>query len=91
VRYGPGMTFLRQIPVDRLAELELAEGDTLRIVGKTGATFVVQVSRPDASPTGSGKARDWLRSAKGSVHLRDGDTVSDARLELLQRKYGSGR
>jgi hypothetical protein len=86
------MTFTRQIPVGQLAELDVHEGDTLRIVGRSEASFVVQVIRPEAAATaGGGKASDWLRSAKGSVRLRDGEIVGDARIEFLQRKYEAGR
>jgi len=75
------MTFTQRIPADRLSDLNVHEGDTLH----------VQISRADASPPVTGKASEWLRSAKGSVRLAVGESVDDLRMDYYAAKHGVNR
>lgn len=40
---------------------------------------------------GQGKASEWLRTAKGSVHMAAGDSANDARMAYYTAKYGLTR
>ncbi len=85
------MTFTQRIPADRLADLDVHEGDTLHVIALLDSAFVVQISRADASSPVAGKASEWLRSARGSVRLASGESVDDARMDYYAAKYGLGR
>ena len=82
------MTFTQRIPVDRLCDLDVNEGDTLHVVVLLDSSLVVQVSRADKVVSSEGKASAWLRSAKGSVQLGVNETVDDARMVYYATKYG---
>ncbi len=91
VVYTPPMTFTQRIPVERLRDLDVHEGDTLHVVALLDSSFVVQVSRADERPATSGKAGEWLRTAKGSVRLGATESVDDARMDYYATKYGLRR
>lgn len=81
---GSGVTFTQQIPTECLLELDVHEGDTLRVVARLQATFLVQVTRADAAPLRQpGKASGWLSGAVGSVRLGADETVDQARMDHL--------
>jgi hypothetical protein len=46
--------------------------------------------RPSAA-LGKGKASEWLRTAKGSVHAIAGESADDARMAYYAAKYGVTR
>lgn len=82
------MTFTQQIPLAQLAGLDVHEGDTLHVVAVLDSSVVVNVSRGDDMPAAPGKASEWLRTAKGSVHLQAGESAEDARMDYYAGKYG---
>lgn len=83
------MTFTQEIPQKHLLELDVHEGDTLRVVARLNGTFLVQVTRSDAAllPQ-AGKASEWLGSSIGSVRLGTAESVDQARLDYYAAKYG---
>jgi len=85
------MTFTQRIPAERLSDLNLHEGDTLQVIALIDSAFVVQVSRADDGPPATGKASEWLRSAKGSVRLAPGESVDDLRMDYYATKHGVNR
>ncbi len=85
------MTLTQRIPADRLSDLNVHEGDTLHVIALLDSAFVVQISRADASPLATGKASEWLRSAKGSVNLAPGESVDDLRMDYYAAKHGVNR
>ena len=85
------MKITRCIPADRVSDLDVQEGDTLHVNALWDSAFVVQVSHADASSPVAGKAREWLRSARGSVRLAPGESVGEVRLDYYAAKYGLGR
>ena len=82
------MTFTQSIPADRLSGLDVHAGDTLHVIALNDSAFVVQVTRVEESPQLSGKAREWLLSARGSVQLLPEETVDDVRMGYYTAKYG---
>jgi hypothetical protein len=81
------MTITKTIPRDRLSGLDLKQGDTLRIVACMESDVVIQIDRTDVV-RGSGKAAEWLETAKGIVRLADGESADDARTAYYVAKYG---
>lgn len=87
--YFPIMTMTKIIPAERLEGLDVFQGDTLHIVSLVNSSFVVQIDRADvAGAPAKGKATEWLRSARGSVRLPQGESVDDARMSYYTEKYG---
>lgn len=82
------MIFTQRIPAERLLGLDVHQGDTLHVLAVLDSSFVVQVNRADESPATTGKASEWLKSARGSVNLAPDETVDDARMDYYTTKYG---
>ncbi len=82
------MTFNQRIPVERLLGFDFQKGDMLKVVEVENSAFVVQVSRAEVSAPDYGKASEWLKSARGSVKLAQGETVDDLRMGFYASKYG---
>jgi hypothetical protein len=82
------MTFTQRIPVDRLSDFNVHEGDTLHVIALLDSSFLVEVSRADDAPPAPERASEWLRSAKGSVQLAPGESVDDLRMHYYADKYG---
>lgn len=86
------MTITKAIPAAQWRGLDLHPGDSLHVVSVTDSEFLVEINRPETRPdSGPGKAREWLRSAKGSVRLAADVSVDDARSEYYATKYGLDR
>lgn len=86
------MTITKAIPAERWRGLDVHQGDSLQVLAVTESEFLVQISRADSQPESTlGKAREWLRSAQGSVQLTAGSSVDDARMDFHTAKYGLGR
>ena len=81
------MTFTKHIPADCLADLNVHEGDILEVVAIENSTCLVKVSRVEGKAAQTGAASDWLRSARGSVHLSSDESVDDLRLAYYAEKY----
>jgi hypothetical protein len=81
------MTFTQRIPTERLLGFDVQEGDTLQVVA-VDSDFVVEVRRAEKPVATSGKASEWLRSARGSVKLASGETLDDVRMGYYCSKYG---
>lgn len=86
--YTPNMTFTQRIPAERLLGLDVHQGDTLHVLAVLDSSFVVQVNRADEAPALTGKASEWLKSARGSVNLAPDATMDDARMDYYTTKYG---
>lgn len=87
--YDSSMTHTHRIPVEMLQGLDVHAGDTLHVVALIDSSFVVNVTRADASesdPT-RGNAIEWLKTSKGSVKLAEGESADDARIEYYVKKY----
>lgn len=84
---GSGMTFTQRIPAERLLGFDLREGDTLQVVA-VNSDFVVEVRRAEEPAGATGKASEWLKSARGSVKLASGETLDDVRMGYYGSKYG---
>lgn len=82
------MIFTQRIPVERLLGYDFQKGDTLEVVEVENSAFVVQVRRAEDSAPVSGKASEWLKSARGSVKLAPSETVDDLRMGFYASKYG---
>ncbi len=83
------MTFTKTIPAESLAELDLRQGDTLHVVAIEPSDIVVRLERFEpASRPDSGKAREWIQTSKGSVHLAATESLEDVRDEFYAAKYG---
>jgi hypothetical protein len=82
------MTFTQRIPAEHLLGLDVHEGDTLHVIAVLDSSFLVQVNRADDAPATTGKASDWLKSARGSVNLAPDETADDARMDYYTAKYG---
>ena len=54
------------------------------------ATMLAEDERPSVE-RGKGKASEWLRTAKGSVHAAAGELADDARMAYYAAKYGLTR
>ena len=55
------------------------------------ASMLAEDERSGEKPSaalGKGKASEWLRTARGSVHLAAGESVDDARMACYATKYG---
>jgi hypothetical protein len=87
--YDWSMTTVTTIPADCLGGLDVRQGDTLRILVSRGNELVVEIHRDTpGQPRGSGSISQWLRSAKGSVRLKPGESVGDVRMDYYSAKYG---
>jgi hypothetical protein len=82
------MTFTQRIPADLLSGLNVHEGDTLHVTALLDSSFVVQISRANVIHSATGKASEWVKSAKGSVRLAPGESVHDLRMEYYAAKHG---
>ncbi len=88
-RYVAHVTIRKTISRERLTDLDVRPGDTLHILAITDAGTLIQINREDEKREPAlGKASLWLRSAKGSVHLAEGESLDDARLAFYASKYG---
>jgi len=81
------MTITKTIPAERLSGLDVHPGDTLHIVAVMDSGVVIQIRRDDeVRESTTGKASEWLRSAKGSARLAAGESADDARMDFYARK-----
>ena len=86
------MTTTKTIPAERLRGFDVHQGDTLHILAVMDSEILVQFSRNEtASSEPSGKASEWLRTAKGSVRLAPDESTDDARMDYYTAKYGLNR
>lgn len=84
------MVTMKSIPIEALDALGLHEGDTLRVLGVQDDSFLVSISRDEPEPS-SGRASEWLTSARGTVRLKEGESPDDARMGYYAGKYGLER
>ncbi len=83
------MTTTLRIPKGPIDGLGLHVGDTLQVLAVEDGSILFSISHNDpAAPSGS--ASEWLKSAKGSVHLANGESPDALRLEYYAGKYGIG-
>lgn len=85
------MTLTKHIAAEQLRALDLHPGDTLRVIAEDGAIALVQIERPSEealTERAKGKASEWLRTAKGSVHARVDESANDVRTAYYAAKYG---
>lgn len=82
------MTFTHRIPAESLRGLDVHEGDTLHVMALLSSAYVVQVTRAGTEQPTRGKASDWLRTAKGSVHLAETESADVVRMDYYKTKYG---
>jgi predicted RNA-binding protein YlqC (UPF0109 family) len=74
------MTVTRTIPAEQLTGLDVHQGDVLRVVAVEESGVVIQIHRhEDELGQVPGKAAQWVKSAKGTVHLAPNETADDAR------------
>ena len=69
--------------------LGLHVGDTLHVLEVEDGSILLRISHDDHGAS-AGSASEWLKSAKGSVHLADGESPDTLRLEYYDAKYGIG-
>jgi hypothetical protein len=83
----------KTLPSETLGALGLREGDTLRVLGAVGSSFLVSISHDEPAPLirAPGGAAEWLKSARGSVKLAAGESADDARMEYYADKFGLRR
>lgn len=81
------MTVTQRIPAERLLGFDLQEGDSLRVVA-VDPDFVFEVRRAEKPAGATGKASEWLQTARGSVKLDSGETLDDVRMGYYGSKYG---
>jgi hypothetical protein len=83
------MTTTRSIPKDAMEGLGLRVGDTLRVLAFEDSSILLSISHEEPAEP-SGRASEWLKSAKGSVRLAEGESPDSLRLEFYAGKYGIG-
>ena len=82
------MTLTKTLPARSVHSLGLHEGDTLHILTLTDEAAVVTISHPEPVPAPPREsAREWLKTARGSVQLMPGETVDDVRMGYYAEKY----
>jgi hypothetical protein len=83
------MTTTKTVSATSLNALGLHEGDVLHVLGKLDSMFVVQISHTDAPESGTapGSATAWLKSARGSIKLAEGETADKLRSAYYADKY----
>ena len=83
------MTTTKTVPLENITRLGLHEGDTLQVLAAMGSGFVVRITQaanvPEPHPGGAAAA--WLKSARGSVKLADGESIEAARMAYYRDKY----
>jgi hypothetical protein len=85
------MTVTKSIPADRLRGLEIGPGDTLRVLEMRDENVLVEIRRADSAPPSVPlQAREWLRTARGSVRLGPNESHDDARMAYYAKKYRLG-
>ena len=87
------MTTTETVPLENITRLGLHEGDTLQVLVAMGSGFVVRITRAEKAPEPrpGGAAAEWIKSARGSVKLEDGESVEAARMAYYRDKYQSVR
>ncbi len=84
------MTITKEIPAAQVRDLDLHQGDSLRVVAEKGATFLIQIVRA-AQPSSTakrGSAGAWARQYAGAAKLEAGETTDEVRQAHYQQKYG---
>jgi hypothetical protein len=85
--YVEAMTVTKSIPADYLRGLDVHRGDTLRVLEVHEEKILVEIQRAESVPSQvTGAASDWLRTARGSVHVAPNQSADDVRMA----KYGLG-
>lgn len=87
------MSITKAIPAERWRGLDVHQGDSLHVIAVTESEFLVEISRPEEgrAETVTGKAGEWLRSARGSVRMAAGISADEARMDFYATKYGLDR
>ncbi len=76
------------IPNERLAGLDVHQGDILQILASGEREFVVRIERSDrTAPPDKGSAAAWVRSARGLVPLTLGVTPDEVRMDFYASKF----
>ncbi len=76
------------IPNERLAGLDVQQGDILQILVAGEREFVVRIERSDrTTPPDRGSAAAWVRSARGLVPLTADVTPDEVRMDFYASKY----
>ena len=76
------MPTTKSIPKEAFGELGLRAGDSLRIVAVMDNSFLVTISHQDEGVIVKGSAREWVKSARGTIKLAPGESADDIRIGL---------
>lgn len=84
------MTITKEISVEQVRDLDLHQGDSLRVVAEKGTTFLVQIVRATPIPGGQkrGSAGAWARQYAGTATLEPGESTDDVRMAHYRQKFG---
>ena len=82
------MTIRKSISADRLAELDVHEGDLLRVVSVTSERLLIELRRGEPEPVADpSRAAEWVKSARGIVDNPDNLSAEDLRSDHYSQKY----
>ena len=83
------MTTTETVPLENITRLGLHEGDTLQVLNAMDSGFVVRITRAEKvpEPRPGSAAAEWIKSARGSVKLADGESVETARMAYYRDKH----
>ncbi|WP_133793151.1 hypothetical protein [Prosthecobacter fusiformis] len=82
------MTITKEIPSEQMRNLDLHQGDSLRVVAETDSTLLIQIVKAAIQPPKptKGRAGDWARKYAGAA--QGTETTEDVRMAHFQEKYG---
>lgn len=82
------MTITKEISSDQVRDLDLHQGDSLRVVAERGAILLIQIVKAASpvQPRKMGKAGEWARKYAGAA--KGTESVDDIRMAHYQQKFG---
>ena len=83
------MTVTKSIPTDRLRELDVHRGDTIRVPEAHEENIPIEIQGAESAKPSAGQASEWLRTARGSVRLAPNESADDARMVYYEARYGA--
>jgi len=82
------MTITKEIPSEQMRNLDLHQGDSLRVVAEMGSTLLIQIVKAATQPAKpkKGRAGDWARKYVGAA--QGAEPTEDVRMAHYKNKYG---
>ena len=82
------MTITKEIPSDYVRDLDLHQGDNLRVIAEEGSMLLIQIVKAAVVPpiAKKGRAGEWGLKYAGAV--KGAESVEDMRARHYQEKYG---